>query len=167
MYFPDATIGFHYVFLDVNGDGLVDAVQVPNADGNTFAFPSPRIGINTGAGFTWIAGTSTNPNVLFNQQFDPNFDTGTRVGDIDQDGLPDIIFFGWAAGRNNVEVLTAAKQAASAPDPALVPGDTPKLTDGNTIPLPVVFAVKGSHSGYIPLAQVGNFNGDGLLDTGE
>ncbi|MCF7860963.1 FG-GAP-like repeat-containing protein, partial [Candidatus Woesearchaeota archaeon] len=67
-------------FVDVNGDGLPDVIQSAYGIGSA-AY------INTGNG--WVSNSTWNPPILFIEE--SQRDQGTRIADVNGDGLPDII----------------------------------------------------------------------------
>jgi hypothetical protein len=74
--------------VDVNGDGLSDVLQgYQNSDGSETI---QLAWINTGFGFT--ASSTWNPPTFFNNRHvNPAGDYGTRIVDVNGDGLPDIL----------------------------------------------------------------------------
>src|SRR5262249_17498050 len=143
--------GYHHVMLDVNGDGLMDALRVPNGD-LSHPEPAANMGINIGAtrqgiGFVEVTGTTLVQRVapnnaiqgdgqyLFNEEADP----GVRIADINQDGLPDIVLFGAADPGAGLTARTspAVLQAAAGTDgqETLVAGPQLSTGPGTQIPL--------------------------------
>jgi RHS repeat-associated protein len=89
-------INWVHVFLDVNGDGLPDAVQIPKAGGNPTTF------INTGRGFA--PGVTNNLTAHFQPNRpvkfcgddgrDHKIEPGYRIIDYNQDGRQDLLLLG-------------------------------------------------------------------------
>src|SRR5262249_533783 len=123
------TTGRHYIWLDVNGDGMVDAVDVPNGTRSLGHLPKASeetpdgtaiIRMNTPLGVmdcqaSNLAGNPGRPHVLNTRP-----DAAVAVADMNQDGLPDIVLMSKAARTNtadaglnvdrwNVEILVASK----------------------------------------------------------
>jgi len=65
--------------MDVNGDGLVDFVKCKNGTSATY--------LNNGTGWTSTSNWHSNLDFVGGS----NSDTGTRIGDFNGDGLPDLI----------------------------------------------------------------------------
>jgi RHS repeat-associated protein len=170
-------IGFHYLWLDVNGDGLPDALDVPNSTtsaGTTAKATEEiattgirRIRINTGAGFKGFDGSfAANQGTKY--AINAREDAGVQVADMNQDGEADIVLLGQAirptgiVDRTTVQVLVGStgKVGSNHVVPALLPM---KMTNGQEIPVAVPLNQGVPREGPMP-AALGDFNGDGLAD---
>jgi RHS repeat-associated protein len=90
--------GIHYQFADVNGDGLVDAIEIPNKGGDI------RIAINTGRDFLPPVAMNLSTNGMVGQSMDvlsnaqangrKAIDPGLRIVDINSDGRSDVLLMG-------------------------------------------------------------------------
>jgi RHS repeat-associated protein len=167
--------GTHYLMLDVNGDGLVDALRVENGDG-MHPETAEKLEINTGlttqgVGFADVSGSRMvvrevpsaefrgNMAYLFNTEADP----GIRVADMNQDGLSDVVFMARAEpdnGRGHRDFVNVLQGATDPTDrDTLTGGAVPTLfPSGETLPTAAKL-----HNNY-SFAQLGDFNGDGLMD---
>jgi RHS repeat-associated protein len=172
---------WHYIFLDINGDGLQDALFVP--DRGTWELlggVEPKISVNTGNGFRAFEKALGPPPILgvaFNATNEPTVDAGMRAADYNEDGVPDVILFGNRGGRDssgggsvvalersNVIVYQSnGSRLNYVPGPFARSADTTGFKgipaqDSSGTRLPWV-----EHRGY-PLSQVLDVNGDGLAD---
>ena len=176
----------HYIMMDVNGDGLADAIEVPNTkDGvadtkgirATDEAPNgiPYVRVNTGAGFKRgfavdAAVPGTNYGVNMRQ------DAGVVVADLNQDGAPDLVLLGktiqnsGADGRTTVQVILGTTGTSGGYHLTKADATTTPLgcepNNGPCTPIPAAPPLYGTVSnpyGAIA-ARVGDFNGDGLAD---
>jgi RHS repeat-associated protein len=170
-------IGFHYLWLDVNGDGLPDAINVPNsttsatttakATEETASTGIARIRINTGAGFKGFTG-SLAAGQGTKYAINSREDAGVQVADFNQDGEADIVLLGQAVradgvtDRSTVQVLVGStgNWESNHAVPALFPF---KMTNGQEIPAALPLNPGAAREGPMP-AALGDFNGDGLVD---
>jgi hypothetical protein len=74
-----------YQFADLNGDGLPDAVEIPNAGGDA------RIAINTGRGFLPPRAANLNSDSQFGESSE-TIDPGFRIVDVNLDGRADVLY---------------------------------------------------------------------------
>ena len=151
-YFADystQTVGDTGVRIaDVNGDGLPDIIQsYENSDGSS---TSTKAWINTGNG--WVASSTWNPPTYFaNYSRIARGDVGTRLMDVNGDGLPDIV----QSYRNGDGSATSSAVY---------------LNTGNgwvattTWSVPVYFADYSSQTVGDVGVRVADVNGDGLPD---
>jgi RHS repeat-associated protein len=155
----------HYVFVDVNGDGLTDALKVPNPGGDC------NVVINTGNGF--VDAHACNAPVGFKSVTNGE-DPGVRIGDFNDDGRPDLLFMG--GGSNAASPITYLAGSGSFDmthgDSPLVTRETTTCADPNdpssctVVSHPNVAVARGmsvAGLGY-KFSQVGDFNGDGRSD---
>jgi len=146
MFSQTGDIGVRIV--DVNGDGLPDIIQsYTNSDGS---LGTSTAWINTGAG--WITSSSWNPPAYFaNYNVAIGGDVGTRLMDVNGDGLPDIV----QSYRNGDGSVTS---------------NAVYLNTGNgwvattTWSVPVYFADYSTQTAGDVGVRVADINGDGLLD---
>ncbi|MCY1020499.1 RHS repeat-associated core domain-containing protein [Pyxidicoccus sp. MSG2] len=127
-----------YVFADVNGDGLPDALRSPLAGGDI------EILLNTGNGFAAPVAQNL-PD--FAKPSDWSKDNGVRVLDYDLDGREDLMLMDARPGLQSPVVLLAR-------DTGLSPY-VPPMPVGRTTP-----------AGYV-LSQVLDVNGDGMTDMAQ
>lgn len=145
----------HYMMADVNGDGLLDAIEVPNAGGNV------RIAINTGRDFMppIVDNLPTNDKLPSSVWIDGNggvqsTNVAPRVMDFDQDGRSDLILMD--SGCNSSGTVRSSPVVLQAgPGPNL----TPVPLTGVPIGRPTACAGAG-----ISTVRVLDVNGDGLSD---
>jgi RHS repeat-associated protein len=167
--------GSHYLWLDVNGDGLPDAIDVANCGATATTMSKsaeealdgiPRIRMNTGVGFKRYRGaiSSGNPGT----KYAPNAreDAGVMVADMNQDGLDDIVLMGEAIGsgvthRSTVQLMIASTGTAQADH--IVDGPALRMPNNNEIPVAVPLNKGVPLEASVP-AALGDFNGDGLVD---
>jgi RHS repeat-associated protein len=152
------THGNHYIMMDVNGDGLADAVAVNNSGGDV------SIALNTGVDFLPLVavGLPVFDGLGASYEIDANgnpdaVDPGTRVIDFNQDGRSDLLLLDdgcnsyGTPGRQNPVVLEFSRGT-----PSLTQALT--LSSGLGIPL-----FNDGCAGY-PTSRNLDFNGDGLSD---
>jgi RHS repeat-associated protein len=157
--------GFHYFLIDVNGDGQADAVRIPNSGGGA------SISLNTGAA-QFESVRSGGGDLLPEHQFlsvmntlptgpdDLTIDTGVRVGDLNEDGLPDLILMGSDASDRIISYLSHGSGTFH------IEGGEHLRASSSPIPIGVAARVLPSNNrlvGY-PTSQVLDVNGDGLVD---
>ena len=89
-YFTDGSLDMGTQLGDLNGDGLVDLIQIYSPTGAHYGGNSTRRAfINTGRGFDYNA---THSNSIQDTYFtDGSLDMGTRLADISGDGAVDLI----------------------------------------------------------------------------
>jgi RHS repeat-associated protein len=90
---PDTT--FYYLFVDLNGDGSAEAIQIP-VIGTAAAARIPRVAFNSGAGFGDLQplpgfNTSDGYALPSAQGYVRAATSFTQIMDWDGDGLPDIL----------------------------------------------------------------------------
>jgi RHS repeat-associated protein len=181
--------GYRYQFADVNGDGLVDAIEVPNGGGDV------RIAYNTGRDFMppvavrlGLLGDGQT-NTLVNQsmdQLDDNkgtaVDPGLRIVDFDSNGRADLLFMGNGCfndgNAKTIDGQSISPVPRSNPLVVLLDGSAnnfaslafaPHTSDGVAIPLGASShdsntKITGGCGGGYSASQVLDINGDGLPD---
>lgn len=171
---------WHYIFLDINGDGLQDALLIPDSGDIYYGGGvKPTISINTGNGFrAFTDAVGPVPDSLaFNATNEESVDAGMRVMDHNDDGLPDVVLFGNRGGRDpvgsesvielprfgimvyqsNGSGLTPTFPLSRSPKrPGIYRSIPARASSGTRLPWV-------EHRGY-PLSQVLDVNGDGLAD---
>ena len=109
---------FHYIFIDLNGDGNAEAIQVPNAGGAPLG-----VALNTGAGFGPVTALPSGqvqgqPYSFPAVSADANGVSPTpgvvQVSDINGDGLPDLLI------ANNMNATDIANDPVGGPITAYV-----------------------------------------------
>ncbi|MFP2928327.1 RHS repeat-associated core domain-containing protein [Pyxidicoccus sp. 3LG] len=128
-----------YVFADINGDGLPDALRAPREGGDLQVF------INTGNGFAepYAAGLSAGARLgAFTR------DNGIRVFDYNGDGRQDLLLMDDEGGHRGSLMVLESDGEAFVPRPLSIPVGQP------------------SARGYT-LSQVLDANGDGLTDLAQ
>jgi RHS repeat-associated protein len=176
-----------YLMLDVNGDGLADALEIPKPLESDLYAPQAAVRIfpNTGAGF---AAPIPSMFAAFSQDIYYMFNPSGVVGDFNLDGLPDILFFdengqpGLSDGRKYTSALCSSSSADGVR--SLEPCGTLFNVNGRGEVLPAMIPFDHSAAkAKIPLARatvsspltheditigggatIGDFNGDGLMD---
>lgn len=156
---------FSYIFLDVNGDGLNDALAFSESGKDPCSATTNTTFLSLNAGGMFRApkplpfGTiGAGPNL--NKLFTPprGYDSGVRVADLDGDGRTDLVYFA-EAGVFWLKSTGEGFQTFQLP----IAG-----TNGNQMVLgtPIeYFDSNGQPSGFGPrLSRLGDFNGDGILD---
>jgi RHS repeat-associated protein len=147
-------LSVRYQFADLNGDGLPDAIEIPNAGGDV------RIAINTGRGFLPPKPANLNSDSMFGES---SFrDPGIRIVDVNLDGRADILYLGdgcrgdGASSRSKIITLAADNDRDGSV--SLVPDVSPYDHGWGTYPGNGVtcYGFDGS--------QVLDANGDGLAD---
>lgn len=104
----------HFMFMDVNGDGMGDVLRVPGY-GEIPGYPAAQIGLNSGAGFRALTFGGVNPNddspIALNATDARAPDSGIRVTDLDEDGLADLVLFGnnWPAINDSDGTTTVSR----------------------------------------------------------
>lgn len=126
---------------DVNGDGLPDLVQAYSDSGGTVHYAAY---INNGSG--WISNVTWNPPTLFIAS--GTIDVGTRLADVNGDGLPDIIqAYADAGGTSHYATFMNTGSGWNASSTSL----------WNP---PITFTANGVDNGV----RTADVNGDGLPD---
>jgi len=135
---------------DINGDGLVDLIQIYNPDIHYGGAPQSQVWLNNGGNF--VASTYAVPHTFFTDG--DGKDMGSRLADINGDGLPDLIqmfqsssHYGGAAQKK--VYLNSGKTFAFDEDYS------------NSLPFGIHIAGEDGESRGTRLADI---NGDGLLD---
>ena len=133
---------------DVNGDGLPDIIQsLLNSDGSA---STTNAWINAGSG--WVASSTWNPPTYFaNYSVTTSGDIGTRLMDVNGDGLPDIV----QSYRNGDGSVTSSAVYLNA-------GHGWVAT--TTWSVPAYFADYSTQTAGDIGVRVADINGDGLLD---
>ena len=133
---------------DLNGDGLVDALEVPERGGDL------TIAYNSGNGFE--------PNTTFNTWLMPAnkvsgawADNGVRFVDVDGDGLTEVLQMTGPGGRANLAMMSARSARNGALASVSVLADSDLIVSGDR-----------TSTGY-PGSQVLDANGDGLSDLAQ
>ena len=164
----------HYQMLDVNGDGLPDAVGIPNAGGDF------TVAINNGRDFLPPVSITLPAIAKLGQSMDTmiddvgaSIDPGLRVGDFDGDGRADMLLMD--DGCYNVSFgprVTSRSQVTvlhSRPGPSFPAAGFEFMpigvsgNDYNDIPAGTATTCSG---GY-PTSRVLDLNGDGLPDVAQ
>jgi RHS repeat-associated protein len=160
---PDLHFGL--IFLDVNGDGLDDAISFSESgkDPCDATVATSFLSLNAGGSFrvaTQLPFTTIGAGPKLNELFSParGYDSGARVADLDGDGRSDIVYFSqsgvfWlkstGAGLQSFQLPIAGTGGAQ-----MVPGTPTQYYNSAGLP-----------SGFGPrLSRLGDFNGDGILD---
>jgi len=130
--------------VDINGDGLTDEVQGLN-DGTTTEITY----INTGSGFT-ASSTWAIPKTFLYRNSSGTYDEGTRLVDINGDGLTDVV-----QSRVDSDVASSTVYINN--------GHGFTLDPSWTIPLPLV-DITPSGVRYDMGTKLVDINGDGLVD---
>ncbi|MFC1546677.1 toxin TcdB middle/N-terminal domain-containing protein, partial [bacterium] len=140
-------------FADINGDGLIDVLRGYN--------DVRKAWLNTGV--SWIeAPESWNPvtDFIYDNQYDDKikYDAGTRLVDINRDGLVDIV----QRGKRGVYITNAPEDIGV----WLNKGNGWKEeTSGKYIPpTPIAVISNASGGGYQRIVQLSDLNGDGKVD---
>lgn len=129
---------------DINGDGLPDLfiyIEYPNIPPYKYVF------LNNGHGWTVAPNWQVPiPTIRYGASYS---DFGTRVADVNGDGLPDLVGFQSYSGGNPFKFVYLNTGAGWALDPSW------------DIPIPTVeYNAPGTNSG----TQIADVNGDGLPD---
>ncbi len=133
--------------FDVNGDGLVDIIQ-DYTDGS--GSRDKHVYINKGNGTGWAEDTNySTPDSRMPAPFSSaGSDLGTRIADINGDGLPDLIR-AWNDGGGTIYRGVYLNN-----------GDGTGWTEDTGYTIPTYFIVAGNDNG----ARILDVNGDGLAD---
>lgn len=160
-------------FIDVNGDGLRDSVASPAEPRDRCAgllASTLFVSLNTGASFRkpfdvpLNVASGFNPTLLGSDTAMQSVDGGVRMADLDGDGREDFLLVSFSrfqhgrptdlSNRNNVTWLQSTSSGFIAHDLG-IPASMDIIVPDET----------GHGIVYGPrLAQIGDFNGDGLLD---
>ncbi|MDA9526132.1 hypothetical protein XI06_38815 [Bradyrhizobium sp. CCBAU 11434] len=160
---PDAHFGL--IFLDVNGDGLDDAISFSEIgkDPCDSSVATSFLSLNAGGSFrvaTQLPFTTIGAGPKLNELFSParGYDSGARVADLDGDGRSDVVYFSQSGVfwlKSTGESLQSYQLPIAGTGGAqMVPGTPTQYYNSAGLP-----------SGFGPrLARLGDFNGDGILD---
>jgi RHS repeat-associated protein len=144
--------GFLYVFADLNGDGLKDAIHATSISGD-----AAEIWANTGTGFVRVQ-TISDPNLAFRL-------THSRAIDLDQDGREDLVYLSCARPGGLTFPFPYAQPTAylSRGDGTFDAIDLTDVSAGATGAL--VTAAPDATVPFKCLSTLGDFNGDGQMDV--
>ncbi len=188
------TSGFTYVFLDANGDGLPDALRLPNRGcrpigGPDTCLPSdaaplrrPRIAFNTGSGFAAPI-DAVSESLLGADLIELNArngvipDPGMRPIDINADGRMDLLLAGnnspeYVRGdtstlvkRASFQVLTSSGRLGEAPYSSFVVPLAATTLTGPFHPIDITAIGQSARPGRgYPFTQTLDVDGDGWTD---
>lgn len=129
-----------YRLMDVNGDGLIDAVRAEDSGGTIY----DNIYINDGDGTGWTEDTSWTVPIYFSSS---GARYNLRIFDVNGDGLTDLVYSEYASGSHHDDVY-------------LNNGVNTWVQDTNWV-VPIDFEVNGSGQRDVGIMDVNN---DGLID---
>jgi YD repeat-containing protein len=153
-----------YQFADLNGDGLPDAIEIPNAGGDV------RIAINTGRGFLPPKAANLSSDFMLGESLSPGdtagtkpIDPGMRIVDVNLDGRADILYLGDGCPNGRPasalgKIITLAADNDRNGSVSLVPAVSPYSYGVGTVPYDAAMCTGHDAS------QVLDANGDGLAD---
>ena len=156
-YFTDGPLDMGTRLADLNGDGLLDLVQLyySSTPNHYNSNPQRRVFLNNGSGFSALDTTFSNslPDTYFT---DGSKDMGSRLVDVDGDGLVDLIQLYNSQDANHYNAspqrrvyLNNGTTFESEPNPDY------------SVNLPDAYLTDGTKDMGTRLAD---FNGDGLVD---
>jgi RHS repeat-associated protein len=131
---------------DVNGDGLVDAVQSKNFNGNVTA---RHVFINNGDGTGWTEDMNYSIPFVFMSE---NNEQGVRLADVNGDGLDDAVqamYYYDGINHNYIRHVFINN------------GDGTGWTEDTNYVFPFIFTSSGRNTG----TNLADVNGDGLVDA--
>jgi RHS repeat-associated protein len=171
-------LSYRYQFADINGDGLVDAIQIPNSGGDV------KIAFNTGRDFLPLAPlqwSSFQGNRFVDQSMDKlddskgqAVDPGLRIADLNSDGVAELVLLGKGCfsdgSLGNVTLRSSPVavylQGGNAGNDSVI--STYSASFGPTVIGSSSYdsntAISGGCGGGYSASQVLDINGDGLPD---
>ena len=164
-------------FFDFNGDGLVDSLTLTSPNdlvGCAGELTTASVAVNSGSAFRAATALPLSsdaqppPAVALNnfttdygdtvdiQRFPRLYDQGIRIADLDGDGRTDVVLMATNSGTGAVRWLRSTDSGLQV-IPLGIPAAPARYMSGG---------VNNSDNGSFGprLAQIGDFNGDGLLD---
>jgi RHS repeat-associated protein len=144
-----------YQFADLNGDGLPDAIEIPNNGGDV------RLAINTGRGFLSPRAANLDSGSQFGQS-GQTIDPGFRIVDVNLDGRADVLYLGTGARGSDSTDCAATRRSK------IITLKADNDRDGSVSLVPAATSydvgVVNNNGCFVDGSQIMDANGDGLVD---
>ena len=144
-----------YQFADLNGDGLPDAIEIPNNGGDV------RLAINTGRGFLPPRAANLDSGSQFGQS-GQTIDPGFRIVDVNLDGRADVLYLGTGARGSDSTDCAATRRSKI----ITLKADNDRNGSVSLVPAATSYdvGVVNNNGCFVDGSQIMDANGDGLAD---